>query len=83
MGVTAVREVLEETGVECEFERVLAFRQLHTARFSKSDMYFVCFLRAKHFNIVAQESEIAEARWMDVSWLLSGKLGLVADQRCL
>ena len=64
---TAVREVLEETGIPCEFECILGFRQLHTARFGKSDMYFICYLKPKHCDIKIQESEIADAKWMDVS----------------
>ena len=76
---TAVREVLEETGIDCEFDCVLAFRQLHNARFSKSDMYFVCYLKPKHTNIQIQESEIAEAKWMDVSLSTGLMSGLFVD----
>lgn len=40
-GAGAVREVLEETGVQCEFEAVLAFRHAHAFAFSKSDLFFI------------------------------------------
>jgi len=46
IGETAVREVLEETGIHCEFDNILAFRHLHNARFGKSDIYFICILYA-------------------------------------
>ena len=42
----AVREVLEETGVRATFEKMIAFRHMHGAAFGKSDMFFVCLLRA-------------------------------------
>lgn len=67
IGETAIREVFEETGIPCDFECILSFRQHHSAKFEKSDLYFVCFLRPNHNNIKIQESEIAEAKWMDVS----------------
>ena len=41
----AEREVLEETGLEAQFEAVLALRQSHKAAFGKSDMFFVVALK--------------------------------------
>lgn len=66
IGETACREVLEETGIPCDFECLLSFREHHSAKFGKSDLYFVCFLKPKHTDIKIQESEIADAKWMDV-----------------
>ena len=37
----------EETGIEATFERVVAFRHWHGAMFGKSDLFFVCLLRAR------------------------------------
>ncbi|XP_028780738.1 nudix hydrolase 7-like [Neltuma alba] len=62
----AVREVKEETGIETEFVEVLALRQSHKAFFRKSDMFFVCMLRPRSFDIQMQTSEIAAAEWMPV-----------------
>ena len=42
-----LREVQEETGIEATFERVVAFRHWHGAMFGKSDLFFVCLLRAR------------------------------------
>lgn len=43
----AAREVLEETGVETEFDSVLAFRHGHQGLFGKSDLFFVVRMRLK------------------------------------
>lgn len=43
----AAREVLEETGVETEFDSVIAFRHGHRGLFGKSDLFFVIRMRLK------------------------------------
>lgn len=70
----AVREVLEETGIPCQFQSIVSFRQHHRAQFGKSDLYFICFLKPEHCNITIQESEIAAAKWMDVCYLFQTKI---------
>lgn len=70
----AVREVLEETGLETTFETVIGFRQAHGTAWGKSDLFFVCGLKLVGGDggdsdgeppaPVPQESEIAAARWM-------------------
>ncbi|KAE7995218.1 hypothetical protein FH972_000039 [Carpinus fangiana] len=60
----AVREVKEETGVDADFVEVLAFRQSLKSFFQKSDLFFVCMLRPRSFDIQIQESEIDAAKWM-------------------
>ncbi|CAN6707948.1 unnamed protein product [Malus baccata var. baccata] len=62
----AVREVKEETGIDTEFVEVLAFRQGHKSFFRKSDLFFVCMLTPKSFDIQKQNSEIEAAQWMPV-----------------
>jgi len=62
----AVREVLEETGIKAEFVDLRAFRMAHGGNLAtkdKSNLFFVARLRAQSQAVVAQESEIAEARW--------------------
>lgn len=44
-GAAACREVLEETGVKCDFEGVLALWNRHGLSFGVSDIYVVCMLR--------------------------------------
>ncbi|KAL6207262.1 hypothetical protein ACLB2K_024506 [Fragaria x ananassa] len=60
----AVREVQEETGIDSEFVEVLAFSQSHKSFFEKSDLFFVCLLRALSFDIQKQEQELEAAQWM-------------------
>ena len=62
-----VREVVEETGVETEFDALVCFRHWHGYRFGKSDIYFVCRLRPLSTEISIQEDEIAECLWMPVA----------------
>lgn len=66
IAAAAVREVKEETAIETEFVEVLAFRQSHKSFFQKSDLFFVCMLRPRSFDIQTQTSEIAAAQWMPV-----------------
>ncbi|KAG0597403.1 hypothetical protein M758_UG335300 [Ceratodon purpureus] len=63
----AIREVKEETGVDARFLEVVGFRQGHQVAFDKSDLFFLCILRPTSTEIVAQESEIAAAKWMPIS----------------
>ena len=62
----ARREVLEETGIEADFIGIFSFQQSHNAQFGKSDMFFVCLLKPKTFDIKIQESEIFACEWIDV-----------------
>ena len=61
-----VREVLEETGIEARFEALTCFRHWHGYRYGKSDIYFVCRLRALTHAIRMGEQEIEECLWMPV-----------------
>lgn len=75
IGAAAVREVLEETGVQTEFVTLAGFRHMHGYVFGKSDLYFVAVLRTTgSTDLVRQESEIAEARWMPVEEFLTRHL---------
>lgn len=61
----AVREVLEETGIDTEFVSIINIRQSHTALFGKSDLFFVCLLKPKNTTITMQPAEIAACEWVD------------------
>ncbi len=65
------REVLEETGIEAQFERLVCFRHWHVNRFGSSDIYSVCRLRPLTHKIKLQEAEIAECCWMPVDKFLN------------
>lgn len=40
-----IREVREETGIECIFQSVLGVRHTHKVQFGRSDLFFVCRLK--------------------------------------
>jgi 8-oxo-dGTP pyrophosphatase MutT (NUDIX family) len=60
------REVLEETGIDTEFESLVCFRHWHGYRYQKSDIYFVCRLSPLNDEISLDQEEIAECLWMPV-----------------
>ena len=70
----AVREVLEETGIPCQFLSIVGFRHTHGLSFGRSDLYFVCRLEPieetdENGNSIipepeAQVEEIEEASWV-------------------
>jgi 8-oxo-dGTP pyrophosphatase MutT (NUDIX family) len=62
----AVREVFEETGVKTKFEALVCLRHWHGYRYGKSDVYFVARLAPLSEEIVQDEGEIEECRWMPV-----------------
>ena len=68
-----VREVLEETGVESCFEALVCFRHWHGYRYGKSDIYFVCRLRALSTEITMQAEEIQECLWLPVDEFLEAE----------
>lgn len=75
LDVAAIREVKEETGVDCTFQSVLMFRHTHGMQFQRSDLYFVCRMEAIESvdeetdeviipEPIAQVGEIAAAKWV-------------------
>jgi len=82
----AVREVLEETGIQTEFVCVAAARETHSGPFDSSDLYCICILRLAEETHelptpAPQEKEISEAKWMPLdeflgsSWYAKGLYG--------
>ena len=70
-----IREVKEETGIECTFQSILGVRHTHKVQFGRSDLFFVCRLkpvedtndetsRGVSNQPIAQEGEIAAAAWI-------------------
>ncbi|XP_074651153.1 nucleoside diphosphate-linked moiety X motif 6-like [Tubulanus polymorphus] len=68
IGKTAEREVFEETGVETEFKSIICFRQQHThpGAFGRSDLFFLCRMKALTENIRPCPREIRACQWMDI-----------------
>lgn len=62
-----VREVLEETGVDVEFESVVSLGHFTPAQFGESNLYVVSLAKPLSTEIdIKDEEEIIEARWINV-----------------
>lgn len=74
---TAVREVLEETGLRCRFHSVITFRHRHDCGFGCSNFYFVCLLLPIDPDQTLQscEMEIDACRWFDLDDALAKLTG--------
>lgn len=70
---TLSSRTLQQTGVTATFDRVLSIRQMHTALFGKSDLFFTLGLRAVagKEDVCIQESEIEAATWMNIDEFLA------------
>ncbi|XP_071530666.1 uncharacterized protein [Panulirus ornatus] len=66
LGVAAVREVKEETGVDAEFVSLVSFRHVHGATFGCSDIYFIVHLRPTTQSITMCQRELAACQWMKI-----------------
>lgn len=73
----AIRELKEETGLDCTFDHIICFRQAHGGLFNRSDMFFVCLCKldpkynelineGKDIELIPQEEEILCADWIDM-----------------
>ena len=73
----AIRELKEETGLDCIFDHIICFRQAHGGLFNRSDMFFVCLCKlsakyeklvedGKEIELLPQEEEILCADWIDI-----------------
>uniref|UniRef100_W5M4I6 Nucleoside diphosphate-linked moiety X motif 6 n=1 Tax=Lepisosteus oculatus TaxID=7918 RepID=W5M4I6_LEPOC len=71
IGITAIREVFEETGIRSEFKSLLSIRQQHNhpGAFGISDMYIICRLKPLSFDINFCHQECLKCEWMDVAEL--------------
>ena len=72
ISTAAVREVKEETGIEVEFNSIIALGHFKPLQFGESNLYVGCTAKAysKEINII-DDYEIIEARWMDLSEFLN------------
>jgi 8-oxo-dGTP pyrophosphatase MutT (NUDIX family) len=66
------REVLEETGIEAVCESIVAFTTKHPYQFGKSNIHFICRMKAltQRINILDID-EIEEAKWVDLQTYLT------------
>lgn len=66
------REVLEETGVNVEFQSITNLGHFHPHQFGKGNLYLLCKCRALSYEINIQDTqEIVEAVWLDVNEFIS------------
>lgn len=62
------REVLEETGIEVEFESIISLGHFYPHQFHKSNLYVLCTATPKTSKINIQDNhEIIDAKWIDVN----------------
>jgi 8-oxo-dGTP pyrophosphatase MutT (NUDIX family) len=76
-----IREVMEETGVQTEFDSLVCFRHWHGYRYGKSDIYFICRLHPLSEEISRQDEEIEECLWMPVGDYLDSEYVAVFNKR--
>ncbi|XP_061690130.1 nucleoside diphosphate-linked moiety X motif 6 isoform X2 [Syngnathoides biaculeatus] len=71
IGATAVREVLEETGVRSEFRSLLSIRQQHDhpGAFGMSDLYVICRLSPLSYDIHFCTHECERCEWLGLAEL--------------
>ncbi|XP_051916300.1 nucleoside diphosphate-linked moiety X motif 6 [Hippocampus zosterae] len=71
IGVTAVREVLEETGIRSEFRSLLSIRQQHNhpGAFGMSDIYVICRLSPLSYDIHFCRRECERCEWLSLAEL--------------
>ncbi|KAI6658102.1 hypothetical protein LOD99_15815 [Oopsacas minuta] len=66
--VTAgIREVLEETGIKCEFRSLLCFRHTFNYKYGCDDLYYIIWYHALTHDITSDPHEIAECKWIPIA----------------
>ena len=62
----AVREVMEETGIQTKFRSIVAFRHGHDFNFGCSDIYILVALTPLSTDIKFDSKEISDCQWMPI-----------------
>ena len=68
-----IREVYEEVGLKVRFNTVVGHGNRVSTNFGRNEIFFCCHVilekdeEAKSDNLVIQENELEDAKWMDVS----------------
>ena len=63
----AVREVMEETGIQTKFKSIVAFRHGHNFNFGCSDIYVLVALTPLSTDIKFDSKEISDCQWMPIT----------------
>lgn len=60
----AIREVYEETGMQCEYSDLLLIRETNKTKFGRPDIYFAFLLKCIKFEIKLDKQEVSELKWL-------------------
>lgn len=67
ISTACVREVLEETGIDVEFESIISLGHFYPHQFHKSNLYILCLAKPLTFEINIQDTdEILDAKWVKI-----------------
>lgn len=69
IGVTAEREVFEETGIKSQFHSILTMRHLHKFQFGSSDIFITCLMTLDESQPDALKLKKCEQEIHDVAWM--------------
>ena len=76
------REVLEETGVEAVFESIVGFTTKHPYQFGKSNLHFICKMKAVTQAIaILDVDEIEEAKWVPLDTYISDPTNSLSNRQ--
>lgn len=67
ISTACVREVMEETGIDVEFESIISLGHFYPHQFHKSNLYVLCLAKPLSFEINIQDTqEIVDAKWVKI-----------------
>ena len=71
------REVMEETGVQGQFQGILALREQMDYKYGAADFYIVCILKpSKDYKIDVQDTqEVSAVKWIPLSEITTNDPG--------
>lgn len=76
------REVFEETGIESTFESIVGFTTKHPHQLGKSNLHFICRMKALTQGIkILDTAEIEDARWMPLTSYISEPGNSLTDRQ--
>jgi len=76
------REVYEETGIEAVFESIVGITTKHPYQFGKSNLHFICRMKASAKNIeIRDKDEIEEAKWIPLEDYISQTGNSMTDRQ--
>ncbi|WP_159245496.1 NUDIX hydrolase [Pseudomonas koreensis] len=78
------REVLEETGIDAEFESIVDFTTKHPYQFGKSNLHFICQMRAlTHAINILDVDEIEDAIWISLDSYISDPTNSLSNREMI